>query len=232
MIIKMKKELYSHFIYINGFFKTSELKISTNDYLEINELSALGSVKYKIDLASSDLGIKYSKQKNYHNILIPILLLGCLFASIIQIAFTRNTEFLLPLISSILVIMSYTLIFFNVKTRKKYSLYKPSNNEVVYQIYLQSGLPNDEEVIEFVDELASRIHKGDNLGSIASININQNNTEDQYNSLIYNLESLYNSGVIDDDTFNRVESNINAKLYPNEGKKEKHNAEIIYLHNF
>jgi len=59
----MNKELYSHFIYVNNLFKTSELKISTNNYLEINEISATGSVNHKIDLTDSDIEIKTASQK-------------------------------------------------------------------------------------------------------------------------------------------------------------------------
>ncbi len=228
----MKKELYSHFIYINSFFKTTELKISTSGYLEINELSAVGSVKDKVKLTDSDIGIKKSKSKAYYNVLVPFFLLSSLFASLIQITLTHNPVFLITLLSVSLVLMSLAFTFLNLNTRNKYSLYNTSNNKVIYQICLSSELSSEDETQEFFDELTSRISKVDYLDPIQSSNLNQSSTEDQYNSLIYNLECLYNSGVVDDVTFNRIDSNINEKIYPNDYEKEKHSAEVIYLHNF
>ena len=228
----MNKELYSHFIYVNNLFKTSELKISTNNYLEINEISATGSVNHKIDLTDSDIEIKTAKPKTYYNILVQIFLLASLFTSLFQIALNNEPGFLLPLIGSALVLMSCSLIYFNFNTSKKYSIYKLSSNNIIYQIPLNSELSSEDEISDFIDELVSIISKVDYLDPIQSISLNQSSIEDQYNSLIYNLESLYNSGVIDDITFDRIDSNINEKIYPNNYEKEKHIAEVIYLHNF
>lgn len=231
-ILKMKKELYSHFIYINSFFKTSELKISTSGYLEVNELSALGSTQQKIDLTDGNLGIKITKPKNYFNFFIPMLLLGSLFTSFFQIILTNNQALLLTLISSSLLLMSCALLFVNYKSRNTYSLYNLSNNNVVFQISLTTGLSSKNEIREFTDEITSRISKDEYLESLHTTTQNQNSTEEQYNNLIYNLECLYNSGVVDDITFDRIDSNINEKIYPNDYEKEKHSAEVIYLHNF
>ena len=228
----MKQELYSHFIYLNSFFKTSELKISASGFLEVNELTAFGSAQQKIDLTGGILGSKLIRSKTYFNFFIPMLLLGSLFTSFLQIALINNQALLLTLISSSLVIMSCGLVYLNYKSRNTYSLYNLSDNKVIFQIQLTSELSSNNEFKEFTDEISSRISKDDYLESLLASKYNQNNTEEQYNNLIYNLECLYNSGVVDDITFDRVNSNINEKIYPNDHEKEKHTAEVIYLHNF
>ncbi len=231
MIVKMKKELYSHFIYLNSFFKTTELKISTNNNLEVNEISALGSVQHKIDLTNADLKIKSTKQNKYNGFLIAFLLLGSLISSFFQFAINDKPELVFLLISISLVLISGALILLKFKTKKIYSLYRSSNNKLIYQFCLDSELSIDDDINDFIDELTNRASKENNLENYLDLDFNQSNTEEQYNNLIYNLECLYNSGVINDTTFDRINSNINDKLYPNENKDTRHVAEVIYLHN-
>ena len=231
MILKMKKELYSHFIYLHSLFKTTELKISSNNNLEVNEISALGSVQLKIDLTNTELKITNNKQNKYNDFLISLLLLGSVISSLFQFAFSNKPELLFPLLSISLVLISGVLIFIKFKTKKVYSLYRTSNNKLIYQFCLDSELSKVDDINDFIDELANRISKENKLDSYLDVNYNQSNTEEQYNNLIYNLECLYNSGMIDDMTFDRINSNINDKLYPNENKEARHVAEVIYLHN-
>lgn len=102
---------------------------------------------------------------------------------------------------------------------------------MIYQFCLDSELSIDDDINDFIDELTNRASKENNLENFLDVDFNQSNTEEQYNNLIYNLECLYNSGVINDTTFDRINSNINGKLYPNENKDTRHVAEVIYLHN-
>ena len=231
MILKMKKELYSHFIYLNNLFKTTELKISTNNNLVVNEISALGSVQHNIDLTNADLRIKNSKQIKYNEYLIYSLLLGSVISSFFQLTFINKSELIFPLLSVSLVLISGALMFLKFKTKNLYSLYRTSNHKLIYQFYLDSNLSDDEETSGFIDELTKRISEDKNLESFLDVNFNQNKTEEQYNNLIYSLECLYNFGVIDDMTFDRIDSNIHDKLYPSKNRDVRHVAEIIYLHN-
>lgn len=231
MILKMKKELYSHFIYLHNLFKTTELKISTNNNLVVNEISALGSVQHNIDLTNVDLRIKNSKQKKYNGYMISFLFLGSVISSLFQLALTNKPELIFPLLSFSLVFISAALMFLKFKTKNLYSLYRTSNHELIYQFNLDSDFSDDQEISGFIDELTKRVSEDKNLESFLDVNFDQNKTEEQYNSLIYNLECLYNSGVLDDMTFDRIDSSINDKLYPSKNRDTRHVAEVIYLNN-
>jgi len=227
----MKKELYSHFIYLSSLFKTTELKISTSNNLEVNEISAIGSVHHKIDLTDAYLKVQNTQLNKHNHILITSLLIVAGSISLFQFTFPNRLEFILTLLSFSLILSSMVLLFLKSKSKRIYSLHRSSNNQFMYKFSLDADSSNNDEIKDFVDELTKRISKDDNLDSVIDVSSHQNNTEEQYNNLIYNLECLYNSGVVDDTTFDRIDSNINEKLYPNENKDNRHIAEVIYLHN-
>ncbi len=224
----MKKELYSHFIYLSNFFKTTELKISTNDNLEVNEISALGSVHYKIDLTDAYLKIKDTQQKKYNGLLISLLLLAAGITPVIQFSLT-NHSLIFPLLSCSLILSSALLLLLKTKAKKVCSLYKSSNNQFIYKFCLDMKSSNSDNINKFIHELTRRISKDNTLESVVETT-SQNSTEDQYNHLMYNLECLYNAAVIDDITFDKIDARINEKLYPKENRETQYLAEVIYLH--
>ncbi|KAG1694811.1 Thrombospondin-3b [Nymphon striatum] len=193
-----------------NLFKTTELKISTNRYLEVNELSAIRSSQQRIDLTSSNLEIKVTDLNNSFPSIVAIFIAGAILVSAPQI-FAVQSGYLLALISS----------FFLFDEQRE-----------MYSFVFDPKFPNNNDVKSFVDQLqATASYKEENEFLVDRGTNYHISTEDQYNELTYSLETLYNAGVLDDTIFSRIENNINEKLYPNQYKEEKHTAEVIYLHN-
>ena len=232
MILTMKKELYTHFLYLNSFFTTTELKLSANDNLEIHELSIMGNTQQTIDLNDNDIVLKTVDSKSNYSSIIPILLLGSLLASVLQIMFTGHIGYTFALLSILLVVTSSVLLLLNSKNKKFFCLYNLSSEIEIYKITIDSQLDTENEIKEFIDEISLKLSNDNEEISFLNNIQSSNEKEDQYSNLIYNLECLYNSGVVDDNTFNRIELNINQKLYPSDNFEKQSVADVIYLHNY
>lgn len=227
----MKKELYTHFIYLNSFFKTTEFKISENNNLEINELSILGKTQQSINLTDSSIGVKIFSPQNKYSVVIPFMLLGSLVASLSQIFLTSHIDYLLSILSITLVATSSILLLSNSVKKKFFCLYNLSSGKAIYKIAINPQLSNVNEVEDFTDVIDLKL-SNNYLDDSFTNNFDLNGEkEDQYSNLMYNLECLYNSGIVDDNTFNRIEININQKLYPSDNYEKQPMADVIYLHN-
>jgi len=147
----MKKELYTHFIYLNSFFKTTELKISENNNLEINELSILGNTQQSINLTDSNIGVKTFSPKNKYSVIIPFMLLGSLVASLSQIFLMSHIDYILSILSITLVATSSILLISNSDKKKVFCLYNLSSGKAIYKIAIDPQLSNVNEVEDFTD---------------------------------------------------------------------------------
>ncbi|TCJ86913.1 hypothetical protein [Cocleimonas flava] len=229
----MKKELYTHFVYLSNFYKTTELKIYSSNYLEINEISLFGSVHKKINLTDTYIKTKNTLPNKKIILIIALLFISAISAfSLSQFNLNNKTVSLVLLLASASIILTTVFHLITYSSKRRHSLIKSSSDELLYKFDFDlESSSNSEELNVFTVELQKRISGNDALDTYVDISHKCSNTEEQYNNLLYHLECLYNSGVIDDTTFDRIDSNINEKLYPNLYKDPRHVAEVIYLYN-
>ena len=215
----MKHEISPIFLYVSKLFKTTEYKLDAEN-LTIKDLSLSG---IQTRVLSLDTIEARTSRKNSNNLTPTLYFLNALLLTLCFFSFRYDVVTLSGFtISSILILFPLT-IYFQLKVS--------TQNKIYINAFTNKSLFNfrnnnkDQQLNDFIDILDQRILKSKNSEEIKVADLDHSVKQQRINMM--HLDSLYNTGMVDEITYKRISNNINQYLTDNKDLRPL--ADVIYL---
>jgi len=212
------------FLFINSLFKTTEYKIDSSNNLDISELSPWGLRSRTISLSSLETFESQSKRTYlaWGAPLLGIFTIVTLFLLKNQIALIGENLWNFTAFT----LCASGALFLICKPVKSHIYRDMYSNNVLFKLLDDSS--NNSATKTFIRDLNTAILKAKEV-ELNRINLKPNAKKD-YDLHSENVDSLFNSGLIDEALYNRICDSMYENVF---GRREDRytvsNSNVIYL---